>query len=105
MIDPNDAPVTVLLSPRLIPLGPDGRETWTQWHTGGGCMALRREFGDSYALMTSDDGCCMPDESDIENDSVFVGVYCSTTGESLAECGDAGLSLADAIAFAERHAI
>jgi len=30
---------------------------FTEWHTGGGCMALRKDFADgTYFLITDDDG-------------------------------------------------
>lgn len=51
-------------------------------HTGGGCMALRRDSGDFYILITSDDGCDVPDTQDW--DSSLIGVYRNSDDEEIA---------------------
>lgn len=51
-------------------------------HTGGGCMAMRRDFGSHYMLLTSDDGSDVPDMEDWQ--SSLIGVYRESDDEPLA---------------------
>lgn len=51
-------------------------------HTGGGCMALRRDSGDFYILLTSGDGSDVPDMQDW--DSSLIGVYRDSDDEEIA---------------------
>ncbi|AFK73030.1 hypothetical protein YSA_p00142 (plasmid) [Pseudomonas putida ND6] len=51
-------------------------------HTGGGCMALRRDIGDFYMLLTTGDGSDVPDLDDW-GDSL-IGVYRKDDGEEVA---------------------
>ncbi|MBP3998299.1 hypothetical protein [Pseudomonas koreensis] len=51
-------------------------------HTGGGCMALRRDSGDFYILITSDDGSDVPDMQDWN--SSLIGVYRDSDDEEIA---------------------
>lgn len=51
-------------------------------HTGGGCMALRRDVGDFYMLLTTGDGCYVPDLDDWEDN--LIGVYRIEDNEEIA---------------------
>ena len=51
-------------------------------HTGGGCMALRRDCGDFYILITSEDGSDVPDMQD--GDSNLIGIYRESDDEEIA---------------------
>ncbi|MCU9527554.1 hypothetical protein [Pseudomonas mosselii] len=45
-------------------------------HTGGGCMALRRDAGDFYIMLTDEGGSDLPDEQDWEQN--LIGIYRET---------------------------
>ncbi|NDP49498.1 MAG: hypothetical protein GZ085_14140 [Sulfuriferula multivorans] len=51
-------------------------------HTGGGCMALRRDSDDFYMMITSEDGSDVPDIQELENS--LIGVYRVLDGEEIA---------------------
>lgn len=51
-------------------------------HTGGGCMALRCDVGEFYMLLTTGDGCSVPDLDDWEDN--LIGVYRKADDEEIA---------------------
>ncbi|WP_219096211.1 hypothetical protein [Pseudomonas sp. UMAB-40] len=51
-------------------------------HTGGGCMALRRQSGEFYMLITSEDGSAVPDLQEWEDN--LIGVYRESDDEEIA---------------------
>jgi len=61
-----------------------------EWHTGGGCMALRLDGeGGSYVLITDTEGARIPDESATE---VAVGRY-AANGDSLGDADTLSLTV------------
>lgn len=54
----------------IKPTGLDGFEVV---ETGGGCLALRRDVGGFYMLLTSECGSDVPDEQDWEQN--LIGIY------------------------------
>ncbi|WP_153785330.1 hypothetical protein [Pseudomonas sp. EMN2] len=50
-------------------------------HTGGGCMAMRRDYGTYHMLLTSHDGSDVPDLEDWEDS--WIGVYHESREEPL----------------------
>lgn len=53
------------------------------FHTGGGCMALRRDVpGDRYLLLTSSDGSHIPDKPE-DADTAILGLY-TNGGDTIA---------------------
>jgi hypothetical protein len=72
---------------------------FTQYHTGGGCIAWRKDYESGcYALITDEDGCSLPDH---DAASVYVGLYDTEDGEELfgnawrVIDGEQGVSIAD----------
>lgn len=47
--------------------------------TGGGCIALRRDIGDFFMLITSEDGCDAPDLQQWESN--LIGIYREGAGD------------------------
>lgn len=70
-------------------------------HTGGGCEALRCDYGRFYMLLTSDDGSNVPDPEDLQ--SSLVGVYRRADDEMLADASAAEWQLVIASAISSTH--
>lgn len=52
---------------------------WEEWHTGGGCMALRAEYKSFYFLITENGGCDMP----AAGEPAMLGMYHEDMGDAL----------------------
>lgn len=53
-----------------------GLAGFSKVHTGGGCMALRRDAGDFFIMLTDEGGCDLPDEQDWEQN--LIGIHRET---------------------------
>jgi hypothetical protein len=77
--------VLVILTP-AAKLGPERRPEidslpWSEYHTGGGCMALYHVTPAGYALITDEGGCAIPEPGEV----AMLGFY-DEEGQQRGEC-------------------